>query len=142
MWMVLIFCLSSQSGQQSTEAGIGIAEKAAEILYTQPTGQQVHTVHFNIRKLAHIGLFFVLGVLAFLAFSIQMNARQKWVSVLVSVLLISIFGFFDEWHKLFIAGRHFDIGEVFLNVLSGAAGVMFALVCVWVFMRFNPLHKG
>ena len=55
------------NGDQTAETSSGIAEKVAKIIYTQPTIKQVNQVHTCIRTLAHIGLFFVLGVLSYSA---------------------------------------------------------------------------
>ena len=58
------------------------------------------------------------------------NGEQK--------MLTSACGFFDEWHKQFIAGRHFDADETLLNIACGILGVLLAFAAsLWMLRRKN-----
>lgn len=140
-WIVLIFVLSSQNGTQTNQISGKIAEKAAEIIYHQPTEQQIEKLHVVIRKAAHISLFFVLGVLSFsIAYATLdvKSTKRKVLLVSSSFFITCSCGFFDEWHKQFIEGRHFQLDEALLNMLSGAIGIVVAIVfIIW----FNRIRK-
>lgn len=57
---------------------------------------------------------------------------------MLSLALTSACGFFDEWHKQFIDGRHFDTGETLLNMACGILGVLLAFaVGLWMLQRKN-----
>lgn len=139
LWMLAIFLLSSQDGEQTAKASGGMAQTTAELLYQQPTEQQVDQVHVVLRKVAHIGLFFILGLLSYAAAANTLGRKRpnkRWPSLILALALTSLYGFFDEWHKQFIAGRHFDIGETILNIVCGLVGVLVAFaVGLWILRR-------
>lgn len=130
LWISIILYLSSQNGEETARMSSGFAEKLAEILYQQPSVEQVNNVHGALRKVAHISLFFILGVLSYFASGSTFRAKdlqRKLLAVVVAVMITSAYGFFDEWHKQFIAGRHFDIEETILNMFCGLAGIGIAM---------------
>lgn len=126
LWISIILYLSSQNGEETARMSSRLAKKLAEFLYHQPSAEQINTVHGAFRKMAHISLFFVLGVLSYVAsrstFRIK-NLERKWMAAVMALTITSAYGFYDEWHKQFIVGRHFDIGETVLNICCGLAGV-------------------
>lgn len=137
LWMLAIFFLSSQNGEQTAKASGGLAQTIAGILYRQPTEQQVDQVHVVLRKSAHIALFFILGVLSYAAAANtlgRIRPHKRWPSLVLALVLTSACGFFDEWHKQFIGGRHFDTGETLLNIACGILGVLLAFAAgLWCF---------
>lgn len=139
LWIIGIFTLSSQDGEQTAKASGGMAQTTAALLYKQPTEQQVDQVHVVLRKVAHIGLFFILGLLSYAAAANTLGRKRpnkRWPSLILALALTSLYGFFDEWHKQFIAGRHFDIGETILNIVCGLVGVLVAFaVGLWILRR-------
>lgn len=93
LWMIVIFILSSIPGKQFPEMPFP---------------------HFD--KLAHIGLYSVLGFLLARAFG-----RKTIVVILVGV----IYGLLDETHQLFVPFREFSL----LDLLSDTTGVIAGLIC-------------
>ena len=145
VWMLLIFTLSSQNGTQTTQVSAGLAQTTAQVLYDQPTEHQVVEVHMDIRTAAHIVLFFVLGVLLFFACSASFghtSKRRRWLGAVTAVVLACAYGFFDEWHKQFIDGRHFDLGETALNFICGVSGVLLAAFLFWCIRKIALLRKN
>lgn len=141
LWIIGIFTLSSQDGEQTAKASGGMAQTTAALLYKQPTEQQVDQVHVVLRKIAHIGLFFILGVLSYAAAANtlgRIRPNKRWPSLVLALVLTSACGFFDEWHKQFIGGRHFDAGETLLNIACGILGVLLAFAAgLWMLRRKN-----
>lgn len=143
LWITLIFTLSSQNGPQTAQTSDGIAKDVAEIIYQKPTEQQVNKVHFNIRKLAHVGLFFVLGLLSFSASATTFgwNKKRKYIAMATASVINLSYGFFDEWHKQFIGGRHFQIDEAVLNMVSGIAGVLVTVAAIVFIIRLKKVKN-
>ena len=126
-WMLLIYVLSTQNGEQTAKLSLAISEILSRILgesIADATGQ----MHMEIRKLAPIVLFLILGVIAYLLMFygglVNQGKHKRSVSVLLSFLVLSGYGYFDEWHKQFIKGRHFQLEEVGLNIVSGCTGIL------------------
>lgn len=137
LWLLFIFTLSSQNGSQTAQTSEGIAKTVAEVIYQQPSETQVNEVHFIIRKLAHVGLFFALGVLSFSASATIFgwkNKSRKCLSVVVPLTIMTAYGFFDEWQKQFIDGRHFQLDEAMLNIISGIIGIAISATILYLFL--------
>lgn len=122
LWAGMIFLLSMQNGEQTAAVSGGIAKTIANILYLGPTEQQIQTVHAAIRKLAHVGLFLIWGLLLSAA-ALYMSRQRRGVAMGIAAVLLIAYAFFDEWHKIFIDGRHFSFSEAVLNAVSGLAAI-------------------
>lgn len=125
-WLGLIFHLSTENGEKTADTSMRIAEKISGMIYNTPTREQVEEVHHAVRKSAHVVLFFVLGVLISMTGMYIFNSwRKPWVAVAVlaiGFILIVGAGWLDEWHKQFIEGRHYQLGEAIINIISGLVG--------------------
>ncbi|MEG0409149.1 MAG: VanZ family protein, partial [Bacilli bacterium] len=143
-WMCMIFYLSSQDGKDTAKTSYGVVEKVADVVYSKPSQQQKNTLHLNVRKMAHVGLFFVLGILLFMSVTMSLKVVQvtHWVWLCsIPIVLVSCYGYFDEWHKQFIVGRHFDSGETLLNVACGIGGVLATMLLRTVYRRTVGKNK-
>ena len=65
LWMLVIYFLSAQNGNQTTKLSLAISEFLSEIMGERTSKEAVH-LHLVIRKLAHIVLFFGLGAISYL----------------------------------------------------------------------------
>ena len=130
LWMLLIYILSSQNGEQTAKLSLYISDFISWFVGdgTEATAAQNH---MEIRKLAHIGLFLGLGVISYLlVYYGSLSEKFSWrhrLSMLIAFVFTSGYGYFDEWHKQFIEGRHFQLDEAALNIVSGCVGVL--LIC-------------
>ncbi|MFH1638037.1 MAG: VanZ family protein [Candidatus Woesearchaeota archaeon] len=75
---------------------------------------------FNIDKAYHIVEYFVLSLLL-LRLMLHHNVKNPY---LYAILLASMYGITDEFHQLFVPGRHFNIYDILANVI-GASLVLF-----------------
>ncbi len=131
----VIFFLSSQNGAETAALSRGVSYNIAKLIYgeSEPTDIQINNVHRILRKSAHIVLFLVLGILVTISM-VTILVKSPWLAYVSSFIIVSSCAFFDEWHKLFIDGRHFDIGESILNGVCGLAGVIIVAV-IYFFLR-------
>ncbi|MGX8833552.1 VanZ family protein [Amedibacillus sp. YH-ame6] len=141
LWLIFIFALSSQNGTQTSQTSSGIAKDVAEFVYSQPTESQVNSMHMNIRELAHIGFFFILGVLSFLS-SIYTFGKKNYKVLAFALIIPVCYGYFDEWHKQFIDGRHFQLEEAVLNIVSGVIGVVVAIMIFMIVFKIKTFRRG
>ena len=114
--MVVIFLFSHQSGKNSSETSgffarlLGIKNPDAPIIFG-----------LTIRKIAHITVYFVLGVFAYLALA-GVKLRP-----LVAVGICYAYAVSDEIHQIFIKGR---VG-CFTDTLIDAIGFVLAIAVAW-----------
>lgn len=128
-YMLIIFTLSSENGDETVKTSLGLAEMIAKLFYGSPGMHEINDIHTIIRKTAHIALFGGAGVLITLSLLLLTNLRVRFC-VLISCVPTLFAAVFDEWHKQFISGRHFDVPEAFLNAFSGLAGILLAALII------------
>lgn len=125
VWATLMLTLSSQNGSETAQVSDGFSRWLVQIFFgDDPYEIKFHAVHRFVRKTAHVLLFAVLSALLSGIFNCFENARLILCAA-VSVGIAALFAFFDEWHKLFIPGRHFDMFDVMLNIIGGIIGAAF-----------------
>jgi VanZ family protein len=100
-WMMLIFCLSSQTSLQTLPLFSG-----ADLL-------------------AHAAFYAVLGV--FLARSLAPQRVMTWKRVMLLTILVAAYGITDEYHQLFVPGRDASGWDILADGLGGflAAWMLF-----------------
>jgi VanZ family protein len=122
-WMLVIFIFSSQGHDVSS----GQSNSIVQAIHT--------TVHLSVpemivRKIAHIILYFVLGILLYRVVSIY--TVHRYTILAVSALIAFVYAISDELHQLLIAGRSAQISDVLLDTAASITGV---LVLVFVYRK-------
>ncbi len=77
----------------------------------------------GIDKVAHFLVFGLLGTL------VVRTGCRAWVAV----LLVSLYGFLDEWHQSFTPGRMVEVGDWVADTLGALVAV--TLYAQWGFYR-------
>ena len=80
----------------------------------------------SLRKIAHVFLYFVMGIFMFLWLK-GYGWRGRRV-VLVSVAFCYILACIDEVHQLFISGRSAKITDTFVDAIGFFAGILLMLL--------------
>ncbi len=137
-WISIIFSLSAQNGEQTTNLSYTLTLEVVSIFYDEAPQHIIDNAHAFVRTLAHVSLFAILGSLSALISSIYLSPKTAF---LVSTALSFFIGFFDEWKKQFISGRHFDGGEVILNLISSFVSILVVLFIVSKLKKMNNNKK-
>ena len=124
LWLGMIFFLSGQTGEQTTALSLSIARWLARFF----PGASEAGLHMWLRKLAHIGVYFVEGALLFPALRRTLRGAGKGFAV--TLVLCALIAAADEAHKALIPGRHCSWPEAALNFLGALPGVALALAIV------------
>ncbi len=144
LWMGLIFFFSGQTADNSSETSGQVIEVIAEKFY--PDFEQmteiekeefISSLQFTVRKTAHIGIYAVLGFLAFLTFISYVNlhffARIFWAAAVSCVYAAG-----DEFHQRFVVGRSCE----FRDFLLDTAGILAAIIICSLFVKIiSPLRR-
>lgn len=125
LWMMTVCFLSFQRGEDTSALGMGMTEILIRWLPFLGEKFGVEELHALLRKIAHVGAFFVLGVTVEL--SAEMSARvldmgHRKLSR-IAFLLCTIVAVMTEVLKVGIPGRHLDWGEALLNFASVCLGI-------------------
>lgn len=113
IWLSVIFLFSNQSGEASTNLTNSFLERVLWFIDNDVT-------FIIIRKLAHFGEYFILGILIY---NLLREFTYKNI-VLYSFIICIIFACFDELHQLFIGGRDGKILDVFIDSIGIIIGIL------------------
>ncbi|MBZ4650931.1 VanZ family protein [Thermosipho sp. (in: thermotogales)] len=128
-WLVLIFYLSAQPAVVSD----GLSKKVTKVIIekvgclvpldseTSTTADLVARFNHVVRKFAHFGVYFVLGVL-------MMNALRTsgvigFKGFLFSLIFCILYAISDEVHQLFVPGRGAQVTDVMIDSLGSFVGI-------------------
>jgi len=123
LWMIVIFILSTASFSE--------AHTTARLFSS--------SVSFAIRKLAHWGVYFVLGALLVRALIRPSEDVIPKGRILMAVLLAVFYAGFDEWHQSFVPSRNARTRDVLIDAIGALCGVSFY---VYAMMKQNKTHKA
>lgn len=128
-WMAVIFYLSSQSAEQSSQTSGGLIRYVAELLI-----RDFHTLHeseqesiisafqFSVRTAGHIFEYMVLGMLCTLAlFQYKLTAKKR---LLISAFICLLYAVSDEVHQLFVPRRSCQLTDVCFDFLGSVLGAI------------------
>ena len=110
-WLILIYLLSAETGDQSGSLSDGILLSIAKLLKISDTKAFVDTFGFFIRKLAHFSEYFILYILTYECFK-EYNCPKL---IVVYVLFCVLYASFDEFHQLFVDGRCGQLSDVIID---------------------------
>ncbi|MEN3042890.1 MAG: VanZ family protein [Fervidobacterium sp.] len=89
-----------------------------------------------IRKTAHFGLYFILGILSFLLFYVW--KRDVVIALLLGVSLPGILAVFDEYNQLFY-NRGSSLNDVMIDIYGAFFGVVLSLIVGWTYKLIKKL---
>ena len=135
VWAMIIFMLSSQPAETSAAMSSSVLRQLLEALPVvknlSPDMQQevIFWLHVIIRKMAHFGLYAVLGLLVY---ELHRTYGARGIHAVVrSLCICCLYAISDEVHQLFVAGRG---GRVY-DVLIDTSGVFFGILIAQGFLR-------
>lgn len=129
LWMLLIFALSAQHGPESSH----LSDKTSEIIIeklnmvfglnikTNTTTGFVKAFRFFLRKSAHLGEYFVLGLLVMNAMKTSQVPAFK--GFIISVLICVLYAVSDEIHQYFVPGREAQVSDVLIDSVGALGGI-------------------
>lgn len=129
-WMILIFWFSSAGHEVSS----GQSERVVQgVRYVT----SISVSEMVVRKVAHVFLYFVLGILLTL---LVRTYRIRWRSVVLwAVGIACAYAATDETHQLLVGGRSGQVSDVLLDTAAACVG---AVVIAGGYMFIYKLHKN
>ena len=131
--MLIIFQFSAENGEKSVETSGGVVEDVLEIFMEKEeiTPQVVSKYQYPIRKLAHFGIYMLLGFTLINAFKITFN-KKIWINSLFSAAVALAYASSDELHQKFSGGRGPAITDVLIDFSGAVVGIIIFVVMIFV----------
>lgn len=146
--MSVIFYLSSQTAQESSEVSGDFTYKVFSLLYPHfskmsPDAQQqvIDNAMFYVRKTAHMSIYFVLGIFSYLTF-VSYNTVKYFLRVLISFGVCFLYACSDEIHQIFVDGRSGEIRDVLIDSTGALASIIIITLIVRLIPKLYNLVKG
>lgn len=135
LWMIIIFMFSNQKANDSSKLSDGLILKTVRIIekinHKQYSDEEIlETFVKPVRKIAHLTIYLVLGVLVYLYIK-ELKIDNKFI---VSLLICVIYALSDEIHQLFIIGRSGNIIDVLIDSLGSIIGI-------FIIKKVGNLHE-
>lgn len=130
-WMMGIFILSAQTGDQSGGMSLGIVEGVLKWL-----GQWLHLsdnpqinielLHVLLRKSAHFMAYLILAILVRRLVAVDkfgLYKRQTFAMVAITLTVCTLYAVSDEWHQSFVPGRGPGVVDVLIDTAGAVLGM-------------------
>lgn len=141
LWMSLIFYLSHQPADQSSELSRGVTEVIIETVEKVAPNAALNISDFHniIRKNAHFFIYLILGVLVINAMR-RSNIILKR-SAVTTLFICILYAISDEVHQTFIPGRSGEFSDVLIDTAGASVGIGMYLLCRKVINLRRPQSK-
>ncbi len=143
-WMMTIFALSGQEANESSVLSRGVVQKIIDNIpviknYSPEKKAEIcDEIHGLVRKIAHFGLYLILGILVYLL-CIEFGLRHAfWIAALICMLYAAT----DETHQLFVAGRSGEISDVCIDTSGAVCGIILVKLFKCFAKKYTFLTKN
>ena len=107
--LYFVMIVSFQSGATSSNVTMRMASQIARRIFDNPTQDQIETTSLMIRYGAHLGLFFVVGLVTTFVSMVIFKKYFRILGVIGSGVVCYILAYYTEYYKQFVEGRHFQM---------------------------------
>ena len=128
-----IFAFSSQTGAQSDAVSKGLVVGIIRLLRGNASAATVLRYNGIIRKVAHFGMFALLGIALAGAFRHQNRLPKLLTAIVVAI----VFAALDEIHQVFVDGRGAELRDVLIDSAGAVAGALLLTRTVRLIQKRN-----
>ncbi len=127
IWTALILFLSFQPGGDTAETSMRFTKYILGLFIEGDIPYEtLEYWHMTFRLLAHPVIFCLFSVLA-MGVTTEF-IKKRWICVVLTGLFAIVLSVVTEVGKWNIPGRHFDLGEMWLNVAGAIGGLLVYVV--------------
>ncbi len=145
LWMVMIFLLSAQPAEESSNTSSTFTQEILEIfpsfnnLPPEQKVDKVEKLQFSVRKCAHFTLYACLGVLMYGSFSCIDTIKKKRILAFCGTAL---YAGSDEFHQFFVEGRSCEIRDVCIDASGALFGIALVSLIVFCITKVSQKRKN
>ncbi len=136
--MLMIFCFSAEDADKSTQTSAGVIEDVLDTVLPEGeiTPELINKFQFPFRKIAHFGIYMLLGFCLVNAFTVTI--KSKWYfSYPFAFVVGALYAVLDEWHQNFSAGRRPAITDILIDSMGVAIGIVAFFLLLLVYNYFK-----
>ena len=145
--LAFIFVNSLQSGEETSARSLSVTLSlqkffrviAPSSFIATATGEAFEILHSAVRTFAHFCEFALLGALLFWCCR---SYTDKKIYFLIPASLVLLTPIVDEFLQLLSDGRVADVQDVFIDVLGGVFGALFATFTLFIGMKIQSRQRA
>lgn len=128
LYLAMIFYFSSQDGTKSHKVSSELLQYLKFLVVLIPERIQRYlsgayrNMEFILRKAAHFTEYFILSFVFYRAMVISGVRVKK--SMIVTLVFCFLYAVSDEVHQVFVPGRAFAVGDIIIDTLGAALGII------------------
>lgn len=132
----VIFAFSHQPAEQSTIVSDAVAHQVLpeEIIESSNVSFLPLLFGLNIRKYAHIALYFLLGVTAYIAVN---RKKHIFIRLFMPMAVCFLAATLDEVHQMFVPGRTGKIEDVMIDTIGFTVAILLSLIASKIFLALK-----
>jgi len=139
---LIYYFFSSRDGVKTLNESSVFTDFIVRILYRSGYSRQQYMFWQTLaRQCGHIALYLSLGVSAGLWVNYFSLRHSKWKSVIISLIICASIAFTDEWLKQYVPGRHYQLSDVCLNIVSSVCGLALCVLLFYILARRKQRKK-
>ena len=130
--MIIIFSLSMDGSTASDYKSNGIAD----IIINTFNLKNINPFYLNvlIRKIAHFGIYFLLGV--FIINALYKTTNLSYFNIfIISIIISLLYACSDELHQYFVPGRSGEIRDVMIDLAGAGLSIMIYYFYIKLFVK-------
>lgn len=122
--LYFVMIVSFQNGDTSNNVTMRLSYQIARRIFEYPTQDQIKTTSLMIRYGAHLGLFFVVGLVTTFVSMVIFRRYFRILGVIGAGAVCYVLAYYTEYYKQFVEGRHFQLSDATLNWYGSLAGIL------------------
>ena len=131
-WLVVLFVLSTQNGEESSELSLSLTHFLLRHLpFLSMTAEEFHPI---LRKITHFCIFAVEGFLFGLASSDSMSDRP---AVALSLIFCAAMAALNEYSQTFAEGRSCELRDMMIDFSGAVLGISVSVLVRWICLRIR-----
>lgn len=134
--MLIIFNFSAQPGKQSSEVSEGVVVQILGVVMDKEdiTPPVIQKFQLPIRKLAHFGVYMLLGFCMISAFEKTFKIKM-WINSVLSVFACALYAVSDEIHQNFSESRGPSVTDVLIDTSGSLVGILLFLLILYIYNK-------
>jgi VanZ family protein len=132
IWAGLIYFLST--GIFGGRLSVWLLTELLQLLHAQVSAATFATLHFLLRKLAHLSEYAIFSL--FLYYAVEGSKPHAWRlrRAFLAITMAGLYCLTDEFHQAFVPGRRASVVDCGIDVLGATTGI----VVLYGFDRLFP----
>ena len=116
-WMLGVFFLSNQNGEESSTLSTNIA-----LVITFRNEESAENIEPTVRKVAHM-MEYAIGAMLFYGILITYEKYSLRGRIIMTIAFIILYAGLDEFHQSFINERNGNLIDIGIDSFGGALGI-------------------